>query len=147
MIKISREIKTNVALSLEKDMIFKCDMGLFKVEECYIDETNQNEADMWGPNPAKLLASAVLGCLSASFIFCLQKKKLEIEHFKGEAEIVIHRDKNDLMRVKEINVELEPKTDDPAITRRIGQCKKIFERFCTITESVRAGITVNVNIK
>lgn len=140
------EVKSRVTLELEKEMIFRCDMGIMKVEECYIDETNQEEFDKLGPDPSKLLASAVLGCLSASFIFCLQKKKLTIEDYKGEAEAVIARNEKGLWRVKEINVKLEPKTEDPVILRRINQCKKIFEQYCTVTESVRAGIPVNVII-
>ncbi|MHC1591434.1 MAG: OsmC family protein [Candidatus Helarchaeales archaeon] len=141
------EIQTHVHLELEKEMIFRCDMGIMKVEECYIDETNQEAIDKWGPDPTKLIAAAVLGCLSASFIFCLQKKKLTIEDFSGDATVVIARNEHDLLRIKEINVKLKPKTDDPAIKKRIEQCKKIFERYCTVTESVRAGIPVNVDIQ
>ncbi|MHA1314288.1 MAG: OsmC family protein [Candidatus Helarchaeota archaeon] len=143
---MTEEVRTKVNLQLEKEMIFQCDMGIMKVEECYIDETNQDEVDKWGPDPTKLLASAVLGCLSASFIFCLQKKKLSIEDFKGEAIAVIARNEKDLLRIKEINVKLIPNSDDPAIKKRIEQCKKIFERYCTVTESVRNGIPVNVDV-
>jgi len=142
---MSKELKTKVTLELEKEMIFKCDPNEMKIKDCYIDETNE-DLDMLGPNPVKLLASAVLGCLSASLIFCIQKKKLALKDFKSEAEIIIARNEEGLFRVKEINVELQPKTDDPEIIRRIDQCKKIFERYCTITESVRAGIPVNLNI-
>ncbi|MHA1785519.1 MAG: OsmC family protein [Candidatus Helarchaeota archaeon] len=144
---MSNELRAKVHLELEKDMIFKCDMNVMKVKECYIDETHHDDMEMLGPNPTKLLATAVLGCLSASFIFCLQKKKLTIDDFKGTAEAVIARNDKGLFRVKEINVDLIPKSDDPNILRRIEQCKKIFETYCTITESVRAGIKVNVNIE
>lgn len=143
---MSRELKTKVSLELERDMIFRCDMNVMKVKECYIDETNE-EIDSWGPNPVKLLASAILGCLSASFIFCLQKKNLTINEFKGEAEAVIARNDQGLVRVKEINVSLIPRSTDLEILKRIEQCKKIFERYCTVTESVRAGILVNLEIK
>ena len=69
---MTEEIKTNIGITLEKDMIFKCDMGNMALKDCYIDETNQDEADMWGPNPSRLLGMALLGCLSASFIFCFK---------------------------------------------------------------------------
>lgn len=137
---------TRVSIELEKDMIFKWDLGLKINNEWYIDETNHDPEEMVGPNPSRLLASAVLGCLSASFLFCLQKRKLTLDDLKGEAEISFHKNDKNLLRVKEINVKLTPKTSDPAVQKRIGQCIKFFEQYCTITESVKAGINVNLDI-
>ena len=71
---MSEEVKPKVGIILEKEMIFKCDLGDLKVKDCYIDDTHKNEVDMLGPNPSRLLGLALLGCLSASFIFCLKKK-------------------------------------------------------------------------
>ena len=39
-----------------------------------------------------------------------------------------------------------PRSNDEKVQKRIKQCSKIFERTCTVTESVRAGIKVNVDI-
>ncbi|MHA1270355.1 MAG: OsmC family protein [Candidatus Helarchaeota archaeon] len=141
---MSEVIKTKVNLQLVKDMIFKCDMGEMKVKECYIDETNQEEAEMWGPNPTKLVGAAVLGCLSASLIFCLQKKNLKLENYEAEAEVVIARNEKDRLRIKEINVRVSPKSENPDVIKRLDQCKKFFEHFCTVTQSIRAGIPVNI---
>ena len=141
---MSEELRTKVRLTLEKDMIFKCDMGNFKVEECYIDETNKEEFDMWGPNPSRLLASAVLGCLSASLIFCIGKKNLKLDDFEAEAEIIIAKNEKNFLRVKEINIKLIPVTDNEEVIKRIKQCEKMFEDYCTITQSVREGIKINV---
>ena len=144
---MTEEIKTNVSLELERDMIFKCDMGQMKVKECYIDETHEVESEMLGPNPTKLLASAVLGCISASFIYCLQKRELELESYKAEAETIVTRNEKGFYRVKEINVNLIPKSNDPKVIKRMEQCKKMFEQYCTITQSVRAGIQVNLKVE
>jgi uncharacterized OsmC-like protein len=141
---MSEETITKVNLELVKDMIFKWDLGLPKVGECFIDETNHDLDEMIGPDPSRLLASAILGCLSASFVFCLQKRNLKLDDFKAEAEILIERNEKKLLRVKEINVSLNPQTTDPIVLKRINQCKKMFEQYCTITESVRAGIDVNL---
>ena len=143
---MSEQVSTKVSLEMEEEMIFKCNLGLPKYEEFFIDEAHHDKDEMWGPNPSRLLASAILGCLSASFMFCLQKRKLTLDDFKAEAEIIIARNEKKLFRVKEINVQLNPKSSDPAVVKRIEQCKKFFEQYCTITESVRAGIDVNVEI-
>jgi len=145
--QLGNELRSKVSLELEKEMIFKCDMNVMNVKECYIDETHHENIDMWGPNPVKLLATAILGCLSASFIFCLEKKNLTLNEFKGEAEAILARNDEGLVRVREINVTLIPMSSEPDIVKRIEQCKKIFERYCTVTESVRQGIPVNLEIK
>jgi uncharacterized OsmC-like protein len=144
---MSEETKTKVGIRLEKDMIFRCDMGEMALKDCYIDETNQEEADMWGPNPAKLLGMALLGCLSASFIFCLKKRKLSVDELKAEAEVIIGRNEKGFIRVKKINVNITSKIDALASRKRADQCRKMFEKYCTVTAAVREGIEVNVNLK
>lgn len=144
---MSEETKTKVGIRLEKDMIFRCDMGEMALKDCYIDETNQEEADMWGPNPAKLLGMALLGCLSASFIFCLKKRKLSVDELKAEAEVIIGRNEKGFIRVKKINVNITSKIDALASRKRADQCRKMFENYCTVTAAVREGIEVNVNLK
>ncbi len=144
---MSEEVKTKIGIKLEKDMIFKCEMGQMAVKDCYIDETNQEEANMWGPNPSKLLGMALLGCLSASFIFCLKKRNFSIDDLKADAEVIIGRNDKGFLRVKKVNVEIVSKIDDPAVRKRADQCKKMFENYCTVTAAVREGIEVNVDLK
>lgn len=141
------EVRTTVKLKLLEDMIFKCDMGNMDVKDCYIDETNQEEADMWGPNPTRLVASAIAGCLSASYIFCLKKKDHKLDELETVSEAVVARNEEGRLRIKEINVVLKPVSESEEVKKRMGQCKKFFEKFCTVTASVREGITVNVKFE
>ena len=134
-------------------MIFKCDLGSMKVKDCYIDEEHHKEVDMMGPNPSRMLALGVLGCLSASFIFCLQKRNFRVDDFKAEAEVTIARNEKGFLRINRIDVNIEPKIEDPEVLKRAKQCLKstkdgvsFFEQYCIVTQSVRAGINVNVNI-
>ena len=143
---MSEGIKTKVGLSLEQDMIFKCDLGEMKVKDCYIDETNKDEIDMLGPNPSRMLAMAILGCLSASFIFCLKKKNLTLDDLKAQAEVLIARNEKGFWRVKKIDVNIDALIDDPTARKRADQCKKMFEQYCTVTQAVREGIDVEVNL-
>jgi uncharacterized OsmC-like protein len=154
--EISEEMKTKVGLKLdefESQMIFKCDLGDMKVKDCYIDEEHHKEVDMLGPNPSRMLALAVLGCLSASFIFCLKKRDFKVEDFLAEAEVTIARNEKGFLRIKRIDVIVEPKIRDPETLKRAKQCLKetkdgvsFFEQYCIVTQSVRYGIEVNVNI-
>ncbi|MFX1502494.1 MAG: OsmC family protein [Promethearchaeota archaeon] len=150
-------MKTKVGLKLdefESQMIFKCDLGNMKVKDCYIDEEHHKEVDMLGPNPSRMLALGILGCLSASFIFCLQKKNFKVDDFKGDAEVTIVRNESGFWRVKKIDVDIKPKIGDPETLKRAKQCLKttkdgisFFEQYCTVTQSVRRGVEVNVNIE
>ena len=143
---MSTEGKTKAKITLESDMIFKCDMGNMKLKDCYIDETNVNELDMLGPNPTRLLANAILGCLSASFIFCLKKRNLTIDDLTAEAEVTIGRKEKGFLRITKIEVNITPKIDNPEVRKRADHCKKMFENYCTVTASVREGINVEVNL-
>jgi len=153
---ILNEMKTKVGLKLdesESQMIFKCDLGNLKVKDCYIDEEHHEEVDMLGPNPSRLLALGVLGCLSASFIFCLKKKNFQVDDFNAEAEVTLARNEKGFWRIKKIDVDIVPKIEDLDTLKRAKQCLKpmkdgvsFFEQYCIVTQSVRAGIEVNVNL-
>ncbi len=139
-------LKTKVGLTLEEEMIFKCDLGEMKVKDCYIDEAHKDEVDMLGPNPSRMLGMAILGCLSASFIFCLKKKDFKVDDLKAEAEVTIARNQKGFWRVKKIDVNIDVKIDDPEVKKRADQCRKMFEQYCTVTQAVREGIDVEVNL-
>ena len=139
-------MKTKVGIDLESGMIFKCEMGEMKVKDCYIDEEHRDEVDMLGPNPSRLLGMAVLGCLSASFIFCLKKKDLKVEDLDAEAELTIKRNEKGFWRVHKIQVDIKPELDSEEARKRADTCKKMFERYCIVTQAVRDGIDVDVNL-
>ena len=139
-----REVK--VKAKLERDMIFKCDLGDLKLGDCYIDESNKIESEMLGPNATRLLAMAVLGCLSASYVFCFSKRDFTVKDLEAEAIVTIFRNEKGFVRVKKIDVDINPKIDTPDMRKRAVQCQKMFEQYCTVTASIREGIDVNVNI-
>ena len=143
---MSDEAKFEVGLTLEEEMIFKSDLGQIKMQDFFIDEKHKKEENRIGPNPAMLLALAILGCLEASFTFCLQKKNFTLEDISGRAEIVTGRNEKGFWRVKRINVTINPKIDDPIMRKRADQCRKMFEQYCIVTQSVRNGIEVNVDL-
>lgn len=143
---MSEPKKVNVGLSLEEGMIFKCELGEMKVEDCYVDDEHDTEASMWGPNPSRMLGMAVMGCLSSSFIFCLKKKGLSLDDLKATAEVTIARNEKGFWRVKKIDVDIKVRIEDPETRKRADQCKKFWQQFCLVTEAVREGIEIDVNL-
>src|SRR5688572_26311822 len=98
-----------------------------------------------GPNPARLLAAAVGNCLAASLLFCLRKARLEPLAVRATVEGGMERNERGRMRIKELRVRLEP-TMDAADLPKMTRCVELFEDFCIVTESVREGISVLVDL-
>ena len=149
---MSEETKIKVGLNMEEEMIFKCDLGAINMADLYVDEKHKRSAEKIGPNPSRLLGLAVLSCLSASFEFCLQKRNLSIEDLNATAEITIIRNEKGFWRIKKIDCNIKPSIQDPKARKRAEQCLKtikdnvFYEQYCIVTESVRKGIEVNVNV-
>lgn len=143
---MSEEMKANVGITLEDEMIFKCDLGEMKVKDCYIDEKHKEPEKMLGPNPSRMLGMSVLGCLSASFMFCLQKRDFKVKDLNAKAEVVIRRNEKGFWRVREINVDIKPKIEGEKMEKRARLCQKMFEDYCIVTQAVRDGIDINVNL-
>ncbi len=144
--KVLAEREIKVKVKLDRDMIFKCDLGETKLGDCYIDESNKIKSEMLGPNAAQLLAMAVLGCLSSSYIFCFSKRDFTVKDLDAEAIVTIFRNEKGFVRVKKIDVTINPKIDSPEMRKRAVQCQKMFEQYCTVTASIREGVDVNVNV-
>ena len=97
------------------------------------------------PNPARWLAAAIAGCLASSLRFCLEKAHIPIEGLTSGVELHLVRNAEGRLRVGDVAVRLTPGVthEDAARMRR---CLEIFESFCIVTESVRAGFPVHVDV-
>ncbi|MDH5590147.1 MAG: OsmC family protein [Gemmatimonadota bacterium] len=98
-----------------------------------------------GPNPARVLAAAVGNCLAASLLFCLQKSRVEISGLRARVEGSIERNDAGRLRIAGMKVVLEPELGD-APPARLERCLEIFEDFCVVTQSVREGFDVEVEV-
>jgi uncharacterized OsmC-like protein len=98
-----------------------------------------------GPNAAEVLAAAVGDCLAASFVFCLRKVRLEPVDLTANVAAHVERNEQGRYRVTGIDVELVPELQDHDAAR-LDRCERLFEDFCIVTESVRRGIPVTVNV-
>jgi organic hydroperoxide reductase OsmC/OhrA len=99
-----------------------------------------------GPNPARLLSAAVASCLSSSLIFCLSKSRIAVDDLKASVETVTRRNEKGRWRIAALKVKLHPVIREEDISRS-KRCLELFEDFCVVTESVRKGIEVNVDIE
>ena len=99
-----------------------------------------------GPNPTRLLSAAVGHCLSSSLLYCLSKAKVKVKKLSTSVKANIERNKEGYLRITglEVAIHLEVNEEDKL---RVPRCLDIFENYCTVTQSVRKGIDVKVNVK
>ena len=98
-----------------------------------------------GPNASRVLAAAVGDCLSASLLYCLERAKIPVSDFEATVEGELVRNERGRMRIGGLRVKLMPRVGtDPARAKR---CLELFEDFCIVTQSVREGIDVQVEVE
>jgi uncharacterized OsmC-like protein len=98
-----------------------------------------------GPSPVQLLAAAVGNCLSDSLLFALRKYKQSPEPLS--CEVAAHVGRNDEGRMRVLSIDATLHLGVPAETvQHLDRVLDQFEEFCTVTQSVRAGIPVTVHV-
>jgi uncharacterized OsmC-like protein len=98
-----------------------------------------------GPAPTHMLLAAVANCLSASLLFSLQKFKQDAGGITTKATCIVDRNESNRLRVQQIDVAIQLGKEGAEFTyldRVLGQ----FENFCTVTQSVQAGIPVKITV-
>lgn len=134
-----------VTLALREGYRFDVDFGLAGIPGLLVDEAPPL-GDGAGPNPARLLACAVGNCLASSALFCLRKSRIEVSAFAVRVDGTMVRNDRGRLRIGPLRVTLEPRVST-ADQPRIGRCLELFEDFCVVTESVRKGLDVAVEVR
>jgi organic hydroperoxide reductase OsmC/OhrA len=99
-----------------------------------------------GPGASRLLAAAVGYCLSASALFCLQRAHIDVLSMRSEVAVTIARNDSGRLRISGMDVRIQPEVAEEDVPR-MKRCLEVFENYCTVTESVRAGIPVGVEVE
>ncbi len=98
-----------------------------------------------GPNPSRLLATAVANCLAASLLFAMRKFRNEPGPLRAAATVNMTRNADNRLRIGRIAVDLHL----GVMASEIGMQDRIlgqFEEFCIVTQSVRAAFPVDVRV-
>jgi uncharacterized OsmC-like protein len=98
-----------------------------------------------GPNPTRLLSVAVGHCLSSSLIFCLSKARIKVKNLETTIKATHERTEEGRLRIRKLEVQMRLDVDEND-KKRAARCLGIFENYCTVTQSVRKGIDVTVNV-
>ncbi len=135
----------SVSLESIKDFEFRVKFDQTQIQDLILDEPAPIGQGS-GPDPGRLLAAAVGGCLSASFLFCAQKLRLGMEGLHANVMVTHTRNEKGRLRIGKIDVQLEPRIKEPD-DQKLQRCIDLYEDFCVVTQSVRNGLDVSVKVK
>jgi organic hydroperoxide reductase OsmC/OhrA len=141
---MSTDAPIRITLEQEDDYSFRIRFDETTIADLMTDEPEPLGKGE-GPNPTRLLLSAVANCLSASLLFALRKFKNAPGKLVTHATAELVRNEQGRLRVGHIHADIrlaEAGTAHASMERILAQ----FENFCVVTESVRHGIDVSVSI-
>lgn len=134
----------SVTLDLDRGYAFRVDPEQEGAEGFLIDEAAPL-GEQRGPNPARVLASALAACLGSSLLFCLRKARVDVKGLTVHAAGTMQRNARGRLRVASLQLQLLPSVEAEDVPR-MARCLEVFEDFCVVTESVRHGVEVAVAV-
>lgn len=141
------EAETSFGITLEQvsDYEFRVRFDDTAIPDLITDETSPLGGDA-GPNPSRLLGTAVANCLAASLLFALRKYKNNPGTIGAKAKLTLTRNEHNRLRITHIGVDLQL-ADKAEVFEHLDRVLAQFEDFCIATQSVRQGIAVDVSLR
>ena len=132
-------------LKWESKLAFTVRWDLPDAPELFTDEPPALGGSGKGPNPSRMIVAGVANCLASSLMFCLQKVRADVKDMRIRAHGTITRNPDGRLRLTHIRVE--PLVTMPAEEQvRFARCVGMFEDFCIVTEAVRNGVPIDVQV-
>lgn len=98
-----------------------------------------------GPPPAQLMCALVGNCLSDSLLFALRKFKQAPEPLRCEVTAEVGRNPEGRLRILGIHTTITLGVVASSL-EHLDRALAQFEKFCTVTQSVRQAIPVRVTV-
>ena len=140
-----QQAKFEIEVELIDKLQFNVKFNLPNVPDLIMDEPPTFGGDGAGPNAAKAIAAGVSNCLSASLTFCLRKARADLKGMKAIAQGTIGREEG-VLRLQKLDVKLYPKLGTEDDLGKLEKCKDLFEKYCIVTESIRNGLPVKIDV-
>ena len=129
---------------LEEGYKFRAEFDLEGIPSFLMDEPKP-VGEGSGPSSTQLLSAAIGHCLSSSLVYCLRKARIGIRNMETTVKLATSRNEEGRLRVGNIDVQIDLDVDEED-RACINRCVEVFENYCTVTQSVRKGIQVNVKV-
>jgi len=141
---VSEAMRAHVALRPEGGYRFRVEMD--RPEWTLVVDEPPPLGEGAGPNPARLVATALGHCLASSLRYCLERARVAGQ-VSAEVEVEVRRNDRGRWRIARAQAQLDLSGVDPAQRPAVDRCLQLFEDFCIVTASVRQGIPVDVRVR
>lgn len=127
-------------------LAFSIKWDLEDAPDLFTDEPPDLDGSGRGPNASRLIVAGIANCLGASLKFCLDKTRADVKELRLRCHGTVKRSPEGRLRLKHIRIE--PLVTMPSKeVKRLARCVGMFEDFCIVTEAIRDGIPVDVEVK
>ena len=142
---MSEEGRFTLTLEHIEDYEFRVKFDKKILDDLIVDESPPL-GGFAGPNPSRLLAVSAANCLSASLLYCLNRDDVAPESLATEVTCVMVRNEKKRLRIggMEVKLKMSQTLGDSA---RLKRCLDLFEDFCVVTDSIRKGIPIHVEVQ
>jgi len=100
-----------------------------------------------GPDPAQALAGAVGHCLSSTLFNTLERSHVRTTPIRTSVTVTFGRNEKGRKRVAALSARIECGPLEESDRARFERCVEIFEDYCTVTGSVRQGVSVHTEVR
>ena len=142
---MSEEARFTLTLEHLEDYEFKVKFDKKILDDMLVDEPPPL-GGLAGPNPSRLLAVSAANCLSASLLYCINRDEVPPSSVTTEATVTIVRNEKKRLRIGRIDVVLQI-SEALSGAPKMKRCMNLFEDFCVVTDSIRNGIPIGVEVK
>ncbi len=140
-----QQTQFKIELELIDKLQFNVKFDLPDASDLLMDEPPVFGGSGLGPNASRAIAAGVGNCLSASLAFCLRKSRADLKGMKTIAQGTVGREEG-LLRLQKIDIKIYPKLGSEEDMEKLERCKGLFEKYCIVTESIRKGLPVDIEI-
>ncbi len=133
-----------VALTYNRDLHFKASVRSFN--DFNVDEPESFHGTDLGPSAVEYLLVGIGGCLGTTFIYCLQKRNIELNECNVLVDgILSHAGPKERLRLVNVDVEMKFSVKETTSKKIINKCVKDFRENCIVTNSIANGLPIKVN--
>ncbi|MGD1990448.1 MAG: OsmC family protein [Chromatiales bacterium] len=142
---MSEEARFTLTLEHLEDYEFKVKFDKKILDDLLVDEPPPL-GGLAGPNPSRLLAVSAANCLSASLLYCINRGDVPPASVTTEATVTIVRNEKKRLRIGRIDVALQM-SEVLSGAPKMKRCMNLFEDFCVVSDSIRNGIPIGVEVR
>lgn len=111
----------------------------------FVSDEPDPVGDASGPATPALLGAAVGHCLSAALLEALRHAHIDVEGCETAVTASVRPNDEGLPRIDHVDIVIRPRLVEA--NPRMDRCAEVFEKHCTVTSSVRAGIDVRAHVE